>query len=336
MGDMTTNATAATPACMPQWSCPVHSTALVEDADLLRCDRNHGYPIMGGIPRFVDSGAYAEHFGLQWKTYARTQLDSYTGKPITRERLRRCLGEAIWSGLQGRSVLECGCGAGRFTEILLERGAFVTSIDLSAAVDANSESFPIGRSHRVAQADILSLPFSEHTFDVVLCLGVIQHTPNPEKTIAELYRRVKPGGTLVIDHYAFTLRRFTTAASIFRAFLKRLPPDRALIATERLVDAFLPLHKRWARSKIRHALLSRVSPVFSYYADYPELDDTLQREWALLDTHDGLTDWYKHTRTRSQIRRTLQSLNLEDIWCEYGGNGVEARGKRPTQHRAQL
>jgi hypothetical protein len=69
--------------------------------------------------------------------------------------------------------------------------------------------------------------------------------------------------------------------------------------------------------------------VLTHYATYPELDDRLQREWALLDTHDSLTDHFKHFRTRRQIERQLHTLGLEQIWCEYGGNGVEARGRRP-------
>jgi hypothetical protein len=77
-------------------------------------------------------------------------------------------------------------------------------------------------------------------------------------------------------------------------------------------------------------LLSRISPIRSYHTQYPELSDDMQREWSLLDTHDSLTDWYKHLRTRRQIRRALERLGLADIWCEYGGNGVEARGKRPA------
>ncbi len=77
--------------------------------------------------------------------------------------------------------------------------------------------------------------------------------------------------------------------------------------------------------------MSRVSPVLSYYHALP-LDDELQRQWALLDTHDSLTDWYKHFRTRGQIRTTLERLGAREIWCEYGGNGVEARGRRPGGH----
>ena len=75
-------------------------------------------------------------------------------------------------------------------------------------------------------------------------------------------------------------------------------------------------------------LLSRLSPLLCYYHAFPGLNDELQQHWAYLDTHDSLTDWYKHFRTRKQIRRTLEELGLCEMWCEYGGNGVEARGRR--------
>ena len=76
-------------------------------------------------------------------------------------------------------------------------------------------------------------------------------------------------------------------------------------------------------------LLSRVSPLVTYYQAYPSLDDRLQYEWALLDTHDALTDYYKHLRTPGQIRRTLAALGAEDMWVVKGGNGVEARCRKP-------
>jgi SAM-dependent methyltransferase len=238
------------------------------------------------------------------------------------------LGEELASTIAGKQVLECGCGAGRFTEILLALGAYVTSIDLSDAVEANQENFPQNGTHRVAQADILELPFGPQQFDVVFCLGVIQHTPDPEKTIAHLYSQVKPGGALVIDHYTYSFSWCTKTAPLFRLYLKRLPPDEGLKWTEKCVDNLLPLHKTVQRSRIGQALLSRVSPVLCYWHALPQLTDTQQREWALVDTHDSLTAWHRHARTRRQIVNTLHELGLEDIWCEYGGNGVEARGRR--------
>jgi 2-polyprenyl-3-methyl-5-hydroxy-6-metoxy-1,4-benzoquinol methylase len=318
-----------TVADWPAWACPHDASALREDFGALACSGGHRFQIVGGIPRFVPASSYADHFGEQWKRYRLTQLDSHTGYPISRDRLRRIFGEALWSRLHGSNVLECGCGAGRFTEVLLNRGARVTSIDLSNAVEANVENFPLSPMHRVAQADILTLPFAPRQFDVVACIGVIQHTPNPELTIERLYQHVRPGGWLLIDHYTYELGWYTKTAPLFRMVLKRLPAGVSMRLTERLVNAVLPIHKRVARSRVR-SLLYRLSPVLTHYSTYPELDDELQRQWALLDTHDSLTDYFKHFRTSGQIKAQLERLGLDQTWCAYGGNGVEARARRPA------
>jgi ubiquinone/menaquinone biosynthesis C-methylase UbiE len=313
-----------------KYVCPLHRSTLVGRNDLLICAKGDAYPIQNGIPRFTDGSTYSDAFGLQWNRYRLTQLDSYSGVPITKERIRRCLGEKLWASLTGKCVLECGCGAGRFTEVLLDRGASVVSIDLSSAVDANQRNFPQSATHRIAQADIFQLPFQPEQFDIVLCLGVIQHTPNPEKAIAALTRNAKPGGYLVIDHYTYCLSEFTKTAIILRQFLKRLSPARGLGWTERMVNALLPLHRSVRGSRVAQMMLSRISPVICYYSTYPQLDEQMQREWALLDTHDSLTCWYRHFRTKSQIKRALLREGFEAIVCDNGGNGIEARGRRPS------
>jgi SAM-dependent methyltransferase len=319
----------ALPEVWPEWYCPTHGTALEDEGDIFVCSSAHSFRRRNGIPRFVTNSSYTAAFGTQWKKYRLTQLDSYTGSTITRDRLRRCIGEVMWSKLDGKQLLECGCGAGRFTEILLAQGASVTSIDLSEAVDANQENFPQSDTHRIAQADILRLPFAPQQFDLVLCLGVIQHTPNPEETITCLYDQVKAGGALIIDHYTHNFSWYTKSAPLFRRYLRRLSPEKGMKATEWLVNIFWPLHKMTHHFYPAQMLLSRISPILCYYSAYPDLGDELLREWALLDTHDSLTDWYKHFRTRGQVRRTLENLGMEETWCQYGGNGVEARGKRP-------
>jgi 2-polyprenyl-3-methyl-5-hydroxy-6-metoxy-1,4-benzoquinol methylase len=308
----------------PPYVCPRDGAALSDDGDTLRCAGGHAYDVVNGIPRFTGD-EYAQAFGRQWLAFRRTQLDSVTGTTLSADRARRCLGPA-WDELCGAQLLEAGCGAGRFTEVLLGRGAHVSSVDLSAAVDANASNFPLDDRHRVAQADLRRLPFQAHTFDVVFCLGVIQHTPNPEETIAALYEHVRPGGWLVIDHYSRRLHWWLSSAPLFRMVLKRLPDDRGLAATESLVRVLLPLHRR-ARGTAA-TLLRRVSPVQAYYGKFP-LDDAAQREWALLDTHDALRDWFKHFRSRAQIEAALTELGLEAVQVWDGGNGVEARGRRP-------
>jgi SAM-dependent methyltransferase len=320
----------------PPWHCPEHSHPLVERSGSLQCPAGHDIPCKNGIPRFVAGSTYADHFGAQWNRHRTIQLDSHNGRSYSRDRLRRCLGEALFQDLANKQVLECGCGAGRFTEVLLGLDACVTSVDLSSAVDANVRNCPLGPSHRVAQADIRKLPFAGQSFDVVFCLGVIQHTPDPEQTIACLYRHVAPGGALVIDHYAFTLGWYTKTAPLFRAWLKRLPPEKSFRIVESLVGRLLPWHRRVSGVPVARSILHRLSPVLSYYDVYPELEPDLQRELSLLDTHDYLTDWYKHFRTPGQVRAELEKLGLEQIWCEPGGNGVEARGRRPEGNRPGL
>lgn len=191
-----------------------------------------------------------------------------------------------------------------------------------------SENCPQDERHRIVQADALRLPFAPGQYDVVFCLGVIQHTPRPEETIERLYTQVKPGGWLVIDHYTYNLSWFTKTAPLIRRILRRLPPEAGLHWTEWLVRGFFPLHRAARGSRIAQALLSRISPVASYYHAFP-LDDELQREWSFLDTHDSLTAWYHHFRTKGQIRRSMEGLGAVVIRCEYGGNGVEARCCRP-------
>jgi SAM-dependent methyltransferase len=310
----------------PPWHCPAHALPLEADGDLLRCPEGDAHPVRDGIPRFVTSSGYAAAFGAQWNAFRRTQLDSFTGVPISRDRVRRCLGDDGWAALGGAEVLEVGCGAGRFTEVLLDAGARVTSVDLSEAVDANAKNFPVSERHRIAQADVRQLPFAPRSFDVVFCLGVVQHTPDPEETLAALYAQVKPGGLLTVDHYTYRAAWFLSTQPVVRRVLVRMPPERTVPLVERMVDRLWPLHSRLRGAR---KLVERISPVQTYFDDFPELAEEHQRGWAILDTHDALTDRYKWFRTRAQVERALLALGAQDVACWRGGNGVEARARRP-------
>lgn len=139
-----------------------------------------------------------------------------------------------------------------------------------------------------------------------------------------------PADGLAIGHYTHDVGWWTRPAPLVRQVLKRLPAAVAMRASERLVKLFLPFYKAALPSRAARLFVHYVSPITCYFTSIPELDDRLQYEWALLDTDDTLTGWYKHRRTLRQIQRTLASLGLEDVWCRYGGNGVEARGRRTS------
>ena len=211
--------------------------------------------MIAGIPRFASDGSYASLFGDQWKQYKKTQLDSYTGSPITENRLNRCLGD-LKDNLNGKLVLEAGCGAGRFTEILLKKGATLVSSDLSSAVEVNAENFPLSDKHLVIQSDINDMPYADESFDVVICLGVIQHTTDTEKPIEDLYRLVKKGGALIIDHYTFTRSNVLRLAPLYRMYLRTKTSDYTIPYTQRLIKRYLHLHKKFAHNKTNATVTS--------------------------------------------------------------------------------
>ncbi|MCU0242254.1 MAG: class I SAM-dependent methyltransferase [Vicinamibacteria bacterium] len=324
----------------PELRCPEHEGTLVGARDdALVCTQGCFYPVRAGIPRFVAADNYTASFGLQWKRYLKTQLDSHTGATISRDRLARCFGRPLET-LAGLTVLEAGCGAGRFTEVLLAHGARVLACDMSIAVEANAENCGAAPNYFVMQADIGRLPLAPAACDVVFCLGVLQHTPDPEAAIASLARQLKPGGLLVIDHYTYrpnrrwywSVVRALLPRTLLRFVLIRLPPQWAMPISTAIVRALLPLHKLlWRKAswlRLPRRVLKAISPVFDYYDALPQLTREQQEQWSFLDTHDALTDRYKHLRDADEIRGALSRCGLIDIEVAYAGNGVEARAMR--------
>jgi SAM-dependent methyltransferase len=312
----------------------------VESSAALLCPRGCRVPVVRGVPRFVGSAHYASGFGIQWNAFRRTQLDSQTGMPIFRERLARCLGGSL-EAVRGRSVLEAGCGAGPFTEVLLAAGARVFACDLSSAVEANYENNSQASDYFVCQADIRSLPVAPAAFEAVVCLGVVQHTPDPEETIRALAGYLKPGGTLVIDHYGLDYP-YPLSRRLLRPVLIRLPAAVSTKLALGLSRALLPLHRLSRGVQQRRGLwrlrpfLLKHSPLVDHFDDYPQLGERVAGEWSVLNTHDTLTDRYKHLRDAEEIRDCLASCGLEEIEVSYGGNGVEARARRPAAVPAEV
>jgi 2-polyprenyl-3-methyl-5-hydroxy-6-metoxy-1,4-benzoquinol methylase len=307
---------------------PENGGVLTMDGGSLKSEIGHRYPIIRGIPRFVDAENYSDDFGAQWNMFPKTQLDSFTGLNISESRLARCLRGNLES-LKGKKVLEAGSGAGRFTEILLKYGAIVHSFDFSNAVEANANNNGDQENLVLVQADIRKIPFPKASYDYVICLGVLQHTPNTEESIKSLWEMVRPGGALVVDHYPWQWRRFMpppigASRVLYRQLILRLPRKVRFKFVKALTDFWFPWHWKFKDSLFMQRLLVRLSPVVFYYPVIKLRDRQMYYEWALLDTHDATTDVYQHLRTPHQISKFLQAIGATDISVQAGGNGVEA------------
>ena len=298
------------------------------DDSILTCKSGESYPIINGIPRFLPENNYANAFGEQWNRFPKIQLDSYNGQNLSETRLARCMRGHL-ADLKGKMVLEVGSGAGRFTEILLKHGAIVHSLDYSIAVDANRLNNGQHENLTLVQADIRRIPFPKASYDYVVCLGVIQHTPNSEESINCLWEMVKPGGHLVIDHYRWNLGLILPppiggAESLYRWLILKLPMKFRFKAVKSITDFWFPVHWLFRKYSLIQRILVRLSPVHFYYPQFEFPDRQTYYELALLDTYDGTTDFYKHYRNESQIEKFLEKIGAKDIEITVGGNGIEA------------
>lgn len=306
---------------------PVSGRELRHEGDALVAEGER-FPIRNGIPRFVTELNYASTFGDQWKRYRRIQLDSESGKSLSAERLFTGTG---WQpdDLAGERVLEAGCGAGRFTEVLLASGAEVYAIDGTSAVEACRAT--VGEHPRLslAQADLFAPPFAPESFDRVLCYGVLQHTPDPQAAFLSLVRFVRPGGVVAADVYARAayVDRWSSKY-LWRPLTTRLPPGLLRRVVEWYVPRWLPVDTRLARVPKLGRFLVALVPCWNY-TGILELDDEELTAWAVLDTFDALAPAYDKPQTLEAVRRWCELAGLVDADVRYGGNGILVNGRRP-------
>jgi SAM-dependent methyltransferase len=274
-------------------------------------DGKHRYPIRNFIPRFVPESNYADNFGLQWNKFPHTQLDSYSGFPISANRFWKVTG---WhpEEIAGKWVLDVGCGAGRFAEVALQAGASVIALDYSSAVDACYENLKHSPNLHVVQGDIYALPFPKDFFPFVYSLGVLQHTPDVARAFAALPPVCAKGGRLCVDFYWKRIRAMLHAKYLLRPFIKRMPQQKLFKLLETVVPKLLPVSQLLARVPVFGRLLKRLIPIADYTGIYPLNAHQLQ-EWALLDTFDMFAPRYDNPQTSARVRLWFEAADFAGV-----------------------
>jgi ubiquinone/menaquinone biosynthesis C-methylase UbiE len=131
--------------------------------------------------------ALAPHYERRWSGYIAASME---------ETLKRV------HPIKGERVLDVGCGTGMLLERIVDRypDSEVTGVDLSPAMVAQARR-RLPQRVTLEAADAEALPFSTHSFDLVLSVSSFHFWPAPKDALAELRRVLRPGGRLAITDW---------------------------------------------------------------------------------------------------------------------------------------
>jgi 2-polyprenyl-6-hydroxyphenyl methylase/3-demethylubiquinone-9 3-methyltransferase len=115
--------------------------------------------------------------------------------------------------LSGAEVLDVGCGGGILSESMARAGAKVVGIDLAPEVLAVAELHALEAGLKLEYSRIAAEEMALEraaAFDLVTCMELLEHVPDPAATVAALAAAAKPGGTVVVS----TLNRKPAAFAV--------------------------------------------------------------------------------------------------------------------------
>lgn len=174
---------------------------------VLHAEDGTDYTIQSGIPRFVlteDVGQVqtSDAFAFKWQ-----KRDTYDSPASKANATAWMIDKYGFSSLQEwaryysskRRILDLGCGSGFSSSLWLDSEywsgeAMWVGVDISLAIDVAQDCLNhISNTHFV-QADALSLPFPDASFDAVFSEGVLHHTPSTRRALLSATGLLEPGG----------------------------------------------------------------------------------------------------------------------------------------------
>lgn len=159
---------------------------------------------------------FAQHASHWWDTQGplRTLHDI---NPVRVEFIQKFV------SLSKQNIIDIGCGGGILTEELARQGANVTGLDVEPDAIEAAKAHAKETKLKINYICQLIEDFDEATFDIVTCMEMLEHVPDPQHIINHCARLVKPGGYLFLSTLSRTVKAYTNAIVAAEYILKLLP-----------------------------------------------------------------------------------------------------------------
>jgi ubiquinone/menaquinone biosynthesis C-methylase UbiE len=225
----------------------------------------------------------------------------------------------MWEAITGETrdlkrmtLVEFGCGPGRFLDVVRRKGGRAVGIDMSTAVEAARRNFASDPDVLILQADIMRPPLRQGAFDGGYVIGVLHHTPSPLEGVISLARVVRVGGWIACSVYPSESFYASRSVAWHRLLNNGLKPllgygpalAYAYLSGYLIAPAFRAAQRvRGLRGVVR-LLGENVLP------SLPDLPDA---RWRVLDTFDAITPAIASTHTGDEVRNWLLQAGCKDV-----------------------
>lgn len=296
------------------------------------------YPVTGGVLRMLPKLSGAERQTQRAFNFEHRRFETARYLRITRDLCEAWLKDVQLPAdyFNGKTVLDVGCGSGRWSYAMAQLGARVVAVDFSeAAVEITRQVTQGAGDVTVVQASLFRLPFPPEHFDFVVSWGVLHHTADTARAFAAIAPLVRPGGRLYVMVYERRNPVKVLGTELLRLALRRLAPE----ARYRFCGRLIIDNRLWF-----HLLRGVIACIPA-----SDLSPALDRDTAQFGLYDWYSPRYNHLHSVAEVKGWFRQAGFEepclttpikhrhplDVW-RFGecGGSISLHGRRPSRLEA--
>ena len=227
------------------------------------------------------------------------------------------------------TVLDMGCGSGRWSKYLAPNVKFIEAIDPSDAIFSATKLLSNVNNIRTTQASSDNIPFNDETFDFVFSLGVLHHIPETQTALIDTVKKVKKGGYLLIylyynlDNRGVLYKALFKLSSLIRYIVAALPKWAKHIVCDFIaITVYMPLI-------LVSRIVQKMIPNKSTYQKLP-LAYYVGKSFNVIrnDALDRFGTPLEQRFSKKKIKQMMEKAGLRDINFSNNSPYWHAIGKR--------